>query len=82
MDAVRTAPEVRSRRLSLGRAGFGNAADRVVAGAPRRPTEPSLRIAMLAPPWISVPPPGYGGVETVVHALTEAATRLRAELGD
>lgn len=32
----------------------------------------ALRIAMLAPPWISVPPPGYGGVEWVVSALTEA----------
>jgi len=32
----------------------------------------TLRIAMLAPPWISVPPPGYGGVESVVGALTEA----------
>ena len=31
-----------------------------------------LRIAMLAPPWISVPSPGYGGVESVVSALTEA----------
>jgi glycosyltransferase involved in cell wall biosynthesis len=30
-----------------------------------------LRIAMLAPPWIAVPPPGYGGVEAVVSALTE-----------
>ncbi|MEA2493123.1 MAG: hypothetical protein QOJ29_1034 [Thermoleophilaceae bacterium] len=26
---------------------------------------------MLAPPWISVPPRGYGGVESVVSALTE-----------
>lgn len=32
---------------------------------------PSLRIAMLAPPWIAVPPPGYGGVESVVSTLTE-----------
>ena len=31
-----------------------------------------LRIAMLAPPWISVPPAGYGGVEWVVSALTDA----------
>jgi len=31
-----------------------------------------LRVAMLAPPWIAVPPPGYGGVEAVVSALTEA----------
>jgi glycosyltransferase involved in cell wall biosynthesis len=34
-----------------------------------------LRIAMLAPPWISVPPPGYGGVESVVSVLTEALVR-------
>ncbi len=27
---------------------------------------------MLAPPWISVPAPGYGGVESVVSDLTEA----------
>ena len=31
-----------------------------------------LSIAMLAPPWIAVPPTGYGGVETVVADLTEA----------
>ncbi|MGH2913838.1 MAG: glycosyltransferase, partial [Solirubrobacteraceae bacterium] len=30
-----------------------------------------LRIAMLAPPWIPIPAPGYGGVESVVSALTE-----------
>ena len=34
-----------------------------------------LRIAMLAPPWISVPPPGYGGVEEVVSVLTEALVK-------
>jgi glycosyltransferase involved in cell wall biosynthesis len=34
-----------------------------------------LRIAMLAPPWLSVPPAGYGGVESVVSALTEALVR-------
>jgi glycosyltransferase involved in cell wall biosynthesis len=27
---------------------------------------------MLAPPWIPVPPPGYGGVESVVSVITEA----------
>ena len=42
----------------------------VVARA--RPAGDALRVAMLAPPWISVPPPGYGGVEWVVSALTEA----------
>jgi glycosyltransferase involved in cell wall biosynthesis len=47
------------------------------SGAPisavrRLPADRPLRIAMLAPPWISIPPPGYGGVEAVVGALTEA----------
>ena len=36
------------------------------------PPPPPLRVAMLAPPWLSVPPRGYGGVESVVSALTEA----------
>jgi glycosyltransferase involved in cell wall biosynthesis len=31
-----------------------------------------LRIAIVAPPWITVPPPGYGGIETVVDLLCEA----------
>jgi glycosyltransferase involved in cell wall biosynthesis len=34
-----------------------------------------LRIAMLAPPWIAVPPPGYGGVEHVVALLADELTR-------
>jgi glycosyltransferase involved in cell wall biosynthesis len=29
-----------------------------------------MRIAMLAPPWIPVPTPGYGGIEEVVRLLT------------
>jgi hypothetical protein len=31
----------------------------------------SLRIAVLAGPWIPVPPPGYGGTEEVVDLLCE-----------
>jgi glycosyltransferase involved in cell wall biosynthesis len=31
-----------------------------------------LRVAVLAPPWIEVPPPGYGGIEAVVALLCEA----------
>ncbi len=34
-----------------------------------------LRIAMLAPPWIPVPPPGYGGIEAVVALLTRELVR-------
>jgi glycosyltransferase involved in cell wall biosynthesis len=40
----------------------------------RSPTlgaERLLRIAILAPPWIPVPSPGYGGIEVVVSLLTE-----------
>jgi glycosyltransferase involved in cell wall biosynthesis len=36
------------------------------------PVEERRRIAMLAPPWIPVPPPGYGGIEFVVALLTDA----------
>jgi glycosyltransferase involved in cell wall biosynthesis len=43
----------------------------------RTPVEPlpeheRQRIAMLAPPWIPIPPPGYGGIEYVVALLTDA----------
>jgi glycosyltransferase involved in cell wall biosynthesis len=49
---------------------------RVLSIAVPRPRERRpLRIAMLAPPWITVPPPGYGGVESVVDSLTEALVR-------
>lgn len=34
--------------------------------------EQARRIAMLAPPWIPLPPPGYGGIEEVVALRTEA----------
>jgi glycosyltransferase involved in cell wall biosynthesis len=33
------------------------------------------RIAMLAPPWLPVPPPGYGGIESVVALLCEGLVR-------
>ena len=47
--------------------------DRTVErGAPIHLRRRRLCIAMLAPPWIAVPPTGYGGVETVVADLTDA----------
>ncbi len=33
------------------------------------------RIAMLAPPWLPVPPPGYGGIEHVVGLLCDGLVR-------
>lgn len=46
-----------------------------VATGLSRPAGAPLRVAMLAPPWISVPPPGYGGVESVVGVLSDALVR-------
>ena len=35
----------------------------------------SLRIAMISPPWIPLPPNGYGGIELVVDLLTRELLR-------
>jgi len=40
--------------------------------APSGSARGPLRIAVVAPPWIAVPPPGYGGIEAVVDLLCEA----------
>ncbi len=71
MDAVSAAPARSSRRLPSGWRGSGHI-DRRPGGEHVRSLGPPLRIAMLAPPWIPVPAPGYGGVESVVSSLTEA----------
>jgi glycosyltransferase involved in cell wall biosynthesis len=39
---------------------------------PDRVRDGALRIAMVVPPWLSVPPPGYGGLEQVVAGLVDA----------
>jgi len=39
---------------------------------PRAGTALGLRIAVLAPPWIPVPPDGYGGIEAVLELLCDA----------
>jgi glycosyltransferase involved in cell wall biosynthesis len=70
VNAVAAGPESRSPRVSVGRLPT-----RPVAVGPSRPAAAPLRIAMLAPPWIPVPPLGYGGVESVVDVLTEALVR-------
>ncbi len=36
---------------------------------------PPLRVALLAPPWIPVPPPAYGGIEAVVALLSDELSR-------
>lgn len=45
-------------------------------GTPIRSRSSSrLRVALLAPPWIPIPPPGYGGIELVVAALAGGLVR-------
>jgi glycosyltransferase involved in cell wall biosynthesis len=75
MDAVSAAPRRRVRRQPFGRPYSGHPSDRKRPAASAAPAGAPLRIAMLAPPWISVPAPGYGGVESVVSTLTEALVR-------
>jgi glycosyltransferase involved in cell wall biosynthesis len=58
----------------------GHPLTRGLAAGPSRSTGGLLRVAMLAPPWISVPPPGYGGVESVVGVLSDALVRRGHEV--
>jgi glycosyltransferase involved in cell wall biosynthesis len=41
-----------------------------------------VRVGLIAPPWVAVPPPGYGGTESVVDNLARGLTDLghRVEL--
>ncbi len=39
-----------------------------------------MKIAMLAPPWLPVPPVGYGGLENVLAVLVPALMELGAEV--
>jgi glycosyltransferase involved in cell wall biosynthesis len=39
-----------------------------------RDSAPSLRIAMVAPPWFDIPPRAYGGIEWMCYWLTEGLT--------
>jgi glycosyltransferase involved in cell wall biosynthesis len=62
----------RSRQRRYGQRPWAEPPRLSVPGTLPRLASGPLRVAMLAPPWISVPPPGYGGVESVVSTLTEA----------
>lgn len=39
-----------------------------------------MRIGVVAPPWLPIPPSGYGGVERAVHWLTEGLRSLGHEV--
>lgn len=36
-----------------------------------------IKVGIIAPPWIPIPPTGYGGIETVIYDLTEGLVRKR-----
>jgi len=44
---------------------------------PTQGERPSLRVAMLAPPWIAVPPPGYRSAIAPPHSAPPARTVRR-----
>jgi glycosyltransferase involved in cell wall biosynthesis len=39
-----------------------------------------IRVAMMAPPWVSIPPKGYGGIENVLAALVPALLDLDVDV--
>ena len=75
MEIVRAVPTPRSRPQPLRDQSSADEPGLSATRTPARRSDAPLRVAMLAPPWISVPPPGYGGVESVTSALTEALVR-------
>ena len=73
--AVSSTPVPRSRRRRSGLVWGGGEREQLPAGGIAHEPSTPMRVAMLAPPWIPVPAPGYGGVESVVSSLTEALVR-------
>ena len=39
-----------------------------------------MRVAMIAPPWLSIPPRGYGGIEVVLAGLIKGLVELGVEV--
>ena len=39
-----------------------------------------LRVAMLAPPWLMIPPKGYGGIEAVLDGLINGLKNLNVNV--
>ena len=46
----------------------------------QQPRRDAMRIGLIAPPWIPVPPPAYGGTEAVVDNLARGLTELGHEV--
>jgi len=46
----------------------------------KKPNKKAIKIGIIAPPWIPVPPPRYGGIELVVYNLAQGLSRLGHEV--
>src|SRR5262245_30208919 len=66
-DRVRTGTLLHRIPVALARRALGGA---VGTAAPAR----LMRIAHVAPPWLAVPPAGYGGIEWIVALLADGLT--------
>jgi len=74
LDATADGPGVAALALPNARRAGTNIGGLRPLRAKRAPHP--LRVAMLAPPWITVPPPGYGGIEAVVADLCDELVRV------
>ena len=43
-------------------------------------SKPGIRVAMIAPPWLPIPPEGYGGIENVIFGLATELSKLGVEV--
>lgn len=46
----------------------------------KMPNKKRLRVAVIAPPWLTIPPKGYGGIEAVVDGLTKGLVKLGVDV--
>lgn len=44
------------------------------------PSSDPIRVGLIAPPWVAVPPPDYGGTELVIDQLARGLTRAGCEV--
>lgn len=44
------------------------------------PDKKRLRVAIIAPPWLTIPPQGYGGIEAVIDGLVKGLVKLEVDV--
>lgn len=46
----------------------------------KRSRKKQLKVAIIAPPWLAIPPKGYGGIEAVVDGLVKGLVKLGVDV--